>query len=139
MSVASQIKEWREKQNLTLEEVAERAQISKTYLWELEQDLRGEKKPSADVLLRIAKALSTTIADLLELPEVRVGTSRVGLTPSLVEFRDWMKRMGEPIADSDLKDLAQMRFRNAQPRTKDDWFELYRTLKRATGESGGRT
>jgi transcriptional regulator with XRE-family HTH domain len=118
---------------MTLDELAEKARISKTYLWELENDLRGEKRPSADVLLRIATALSTTIADLLELPAVQVDESKVDLPPSLVEFRDWMKKiLKEPLSADDLRDLVTMRFRGGQPRTKEDWHDLYRLMKRAT-------
>ena len=50
MSLAKRIRDERERAGLTLEELAERAKISKTYLWELEHDVRGQKKPSADVL-----------------------------------------------------------------------------------------
>ena len=71
MSLARRLREARERAGMSLERLAEEAGVSKTYLWELEQDARGEKKPSADVLLRIAKALKTSIADLLGLPSVR--------------------------------------------------------------------
>jgi transcriptional regulator with XRE-family HTH domain len=132
MTLARRIREEREKCGLTLDELAEKAGISKTYLWELENDKKGTKKPSADVLLRIAKALSLTIADLLSLPVVKTDSEKVDLNNSLVDFRDWMKKIGEPLSDNDLKDLATMRFRGGQPRTKDDWDDLYRTLKRTT-------
>ena len=54
MSLARRLREAREAAGLTLEELAEKAEVSKTYLWELEKDEAGEKKPSADVLLRVA-------------------------------------------------------------------------------------
>lgn len=132
MSLAKRIREERERAGLTLDEFAAKAEISKTYLWELEHDTKGHKKPSADVLLRIAKALSLTIADLLSLPAIRVDETNVALSSSLVEFRNWMKKIGEPLNDDDVRDLATMRFRGGQPKTKDDWYDLYRTLKRTT-------
>lgn len=132
MSLAKRIREERERVGYTLDQLAEKSEVSKTYLWELEQDKEGLKKPSADVLLRIAQALSTTIADLLALPSVRVDRGTVDLSPSLVEFRDFMKQIAEPLADSDLRDLASMRFRGGQPKTKEDWHDLYRLMKRAT-------
>lgn len=132
MSLAQRIRQGRKRAGLTLDQLAERAQVSKAYLWELENDTEGEKKPSADVLLRIATALSTTIADLLELPSVRVNESRVDLSSSLVEFREWMNSINEPLTEEDLRDLATMRFRGGQPRTKEDWYDLYRLMKRAT-------
>lgn len=132
MTLAKRIHEARKVAGFTLDELAERAGVSKTYLWELENDTKGEKKPSADVLLRIATALSVTIADLLGLPSIRVDESKVDLSPSLVAFRDWMKTIGETLSPDDLRDLATMRFRGGQPRAKEDWHDLYRLMKRAT-------
>ncbi|MFO7904129.1 MAG: helix-turn-helix transcriptional regulator, partial [Pirellulaceae bacterium] len=50
MLLASRIREERGRVGLTLDDVAERARISKTYLWELEHDQEGREKPSADPL-----------------------------------------------------------------------------------------
>ena len=101
-------------------------------LWELEHDAEGHKKPSADVLLKVAEALKTTIADLLCLPSVQVNQTRIDISRSLVEFREWMEQIEEPLSVEEFQDLATMRFRGGQPKTKDDWFDLYRTLKRTT-------
>lgn len=133
MLLATRIREERERAGFTLDQLAEKADISKTYLWELEKDSKGAKKPSADILLRIADALSVTIADLLALPAVRVDQTNVNLSPSLIEFRDWMKKIKEPLTDDDIRDLATMRFRGGQPKIKDDWYDLYRLMKRSTG------
>ena len=133
MSLATRIREERERAGFTLDQLAEKADVSKTYLWELEKDTNGAKKPSADILLRVADALSVTIADLLSLPAVRVDETNVNLSPSLIEFRDWMKKIKEPLTDDDTRDLATMRFRGGQPKTKDDWYDLYRLMKRSTG------
>lgn len=132
MSLARRIYEERERAGLTLDQLADRAGVSKTYLWELENDKKGEKKPSADVLLKIASALSITIADLLSLPSVQVDSGKIDLSRSLVEFRDWMKEMKQALSDNDIRDLAMMRFRGGQPKTREDWYDLYRTMKRAT-------
>lgn len=134
MSLAKRIQDARKRASLTLDQLADKASVSKTYLWELENDTNGEKKPSADVLLRIANALSTTIADLLALPSVRIDESKTDLPSSLVEFRDWMKTIKDPLTQEDLRDLAKMRFRGGQPRTKEDWHDLYRLMKRAANK-----
>ncbi len=116
---------------MSLEELAEKAKVSKTYLWELEKDQEGVKKPSADVLLRIANALSTTIAHLLALPAVRAQAEEVQISPSLQEFSERMQSLGTPLSDQDLRELALMKFRGAQPRTADDWHQLYLVLSQA--------
>ncbi|MCW5966021.1 MAG: helix-turn-helix transcriptional regulator [Bryobacterales bacterium] len=128
ISLAERLRACREAAGFSLEELASRAKISKTYLWELEKDAAGEKKPSADVLLRVASALSVTIADLLSLPTVQVNEEAVELSPSLREFRERMQRLDAPLSQQDLHDLAVMKFRGGQPQSADEWHQLYLTL-----------
>lgn len=129
MTLAERLRQLREEKEMSLDELATKAGISKTYLWELEKDTTGAKKPSADVLLKLAKALSTTIGDLLNQPVVRVKQSEpVSLTPSLKEFADRMAAYATPLSDADLRDLAVMKFRGGQPETVDQWHQLYLTL-----------
>jgi transcriptional regulator with XRE-family HTH domain len=121
-TLAVRLRKLRDAKGLSLDDVAREAKISKTYLWELERDTTGAKKPSADVLLRIAKALSTTLAELLALPMVRAPEGPVEIPPSLRDFRD---RMGDQLSPQDLQELAAMKFRGAQPQTADEWHQLY--------------
>lgn len=124
-NLASRLRKIREDRGLSLDDVATRAKISKTYLWELERDTAGTKKPSADVLLRIAQALSTTLAELLALATVTAPQGPVEIPPSLNEFRD---RMGNQLSPQDLQELAAMKFRGTQPQTADEWHQLYFVL-----------
>lgn len=128
MSLATRLKELREAKGLSLDELATKAEISKTYLWELERDTSGEKKPSAKVLLKIAAALSTTIADLMSLPSVRVQQEEVEIPASLRDFQTRMEILGTPLSPDDLRDLAVMKFRGGQPQTVDEWNALYLVL-----------
>lgn len=128
-NLASRLRKLREDRGLSLDDVAGKAGISKTYLWELERDAAGTKKPSADVLMRIAKALSTTLAELLALATVKAPEGPVEIPPSLAEFRD---RMGEQLSPQDLQELAAMKFRGAQPQTADEWHQLYFALMNTT-------
>lgn len=132
MSLAQRLRDARKEIGLTLEQLAAASGVSKTYLWELENDEEGQKKPSAEVLLKIALPLRTTIAFLLEQPVIQVNHGKVDVSKSLIDFRDFMHRIGEPIPEEEFRDLATMRFRGGQPKTKDDWHDLYRTLKRTT-------
>jgi transcriptional regulator with XRE-family HTH domain len=135
MTVAENIRRIRESKEFSLDELASRANISKTYLWELERDTAGEKKPSADVLLRIAKALSTTLAELLSLETVTVRKGRIEIPPSLKEFQKRMETLETSLSTEDLRDLALMKFRGGQPQTADDWQQLYLLLKRSVGRA----
>src|SRR5947207_14106444 len=97
-TLADRLRACREAAGFSLDELAAKAKISKTYLWELEKDVAGEKKPSADVLLRIAAPLSVTIADLLALPTVQLEKDTVELSPSLREFRNRMAKLNSPLS-----------------------------------------
>lgn len=130
MSLAKKIREERKKAGLTLDELADKAGLSKTYLWELEQDEDGLKRPSAETVLKIADALSLTIADLMGLPTVKVQKETVNLPKSLIEFRDQQLTMGNKLSDKDLHELAGMSFRGGQPRTAEDWFAVYLAFAR---------
>ena len=125
MPLAENLRKFRDEKKLSLEEVASRAGISKAYLWELERDTEGAKKPSAAVLMRIANALSRTLAELLALPTVQAPQGPIELPQSLQQFRDRLAREGQTLSDEDLRDLACMRFRGAQPQTADEWHQLY--------------
>ena len=115
MSLAKKIRDERKKAGLTLDELAEEAGLSKTYLWELEHDEDGVKRPSADVVLKIANALSLTIADLMGLPTVKVQKETVNLPSSLIDFRDQQLKLGNKLSNQDLQELAGMSFRGGQP------------------------
>jgi transcriptional regulator with XRE-family HTH domain len=132
MALANRITALREQAGLSLDELAKKAKISKTYLWELEKDEAGTKKPSADVLLRIASALSTTIAVLLELPTVKVKEISVEIPSALQHLQERLKNQGNPLTSQDLRDLATMQFRGGQPQTVDEWNQLYLTLLSTT-------
>lgn len=131
MSLAKKIREERKRAGLTLDELADKAGLSKTYLWELEQDEDGVKRPSAELVLKIADALSLTIADLMGLPTVKVQKETVNLPKSLLEFRDQQLTMGNKLSDEDLRELAGMSFRGGQPRTAEDWFAVYLAFARS--------
>jgi transcriptional regulator with XRE-family HTH domain len=134
MALADQIRKAREKAGMTLDQLARAAGISKTYVWELEQDAEGTKKPSADLLLKIANALSITLADLMELPSVRVHNRPVEISESLREFIERMRKLKIKLTDAEIRDLATTRFRGGQPKTADDWHDLYRVLKRTVAD-----
>jgi transcriptional regulator with XRE-family HTH domain len=132
VSLAKRLRAFRDQAGLSLDQLADRAKMSKGYIWELEQDEEGKKKPSAEILMRLANALSVTLADLLALPTVRVKKDKLPLNRALREFKDRMETLGTPLEENDLRELAGMSFRGGQPRTADEWHTLYLTLDRIT-------
>lgn len=136
MALAGRLRKLRDDKDMSLDEVAKKASISKTYLWELERDEKGTKRPSADVLLRIAEALSVSLADLLSLDPVRLDDREVDLPPGLRDLKQRLEKVGQPITSEDLQDLARMKFRGSQPQTVDDWHHLYLVLLNTTRRRG---
>lgn len=99
------IRQQREKSSVSLRKLAERAGISNPYLSQIE---RGLRKPSADILKALARALSISAESLY----VRAG---------LLEERDQNLTVVEAIQN----DLA------LTARQKDSLVEIYRTFSRA--------
>ena len=71
--LGDKIRRLRQGKRYSLDQLAELAETSKSYLWELEN--RDTRKPSAEKLTRIAQALSVTtdyLLDELATPDERV-------------------------------------------------------------------
>jgi transcriptional regulator with XRE-family HTH domain len=62
--LGSKLRKLRIAQHLTLDELADKAGMSKSYLWELEN--RDSQRPSAEKLQAVADALGATVAYFLE-------------------------------------------------------------------------
>ncbi|WP_339751827.1 helix-turn-helix transcriptional regulator [uncultured Marinobacter sp.] len=62
--LGAKIKELRKSKGLTLEQLADEIGSGKSYIWELEN--RGVKRPSAEKLAAIARALDTTTDFLVD-------------------------------------------------------------------------
>lgn len=126
MNLSQKIRQRREEKEWSLNELAERAGISKAYLSQLENNV--SKQPSAEVLLKIAAALRTTIADLLDKP-VRVHAKDFGEMPD--GLRELIDEQGEilDIREEDVKMLMSIRYRGNQPETPEDWEHILRTIR----------
>lgn len=123
MALGDRVRQRREERKINATELARHANISKGYLSEIEAG--KTPRPSADVLYRLATALGTTIADLLE-KEIRPASRDV--SHSLREFANEAS-----IPEQDVEMLAQIRFRGTQPATAEDWRFLYESIKRSIG------
>jgi len=63
-ALGERIRRLRTQKGLTLDQLAELTESSKSYIWELEN--KNPPRPSADKLAKIAKKLDTTLDYLLE-------------------------------------------------------------------------
>ena len=62
IEVGKRIRKWREKRNISQEELADRAGLYRTYIGHLEN---AKYSPSSYMLYRISKALKVLMADFL--------------------------------------------------------------------------
>lgn len=131
MSLGQKIKQLRVEKGYSLGKLAETARVSKAYLSQLEKGV--SKQPSAEILFKIASALGTTIADLLDKP-VRVHSTDF---PELQDdtipdgLRELIDERGEDldIRDEDVKMLVNIRYRGNQPRTIEEWEHVLQTIR----------
>jgi transcriptional regulator with XRE-family HTH domain len=122
--VGARIKELREQARLSLSALAEQADVSKGYLWSLEKG-NAKSRPSGQTLYRIARALGTTMSELLG-HELLVDTPR-DIPGSLREFAE-----REHLTEADMTMLAAVNFRGQQPRDADSWALVWQAIKHAS-------
>jgi transcriptional regulator with XRE-family HTH domain len=119
--VGDRLKEYRKSLGMSQAELARKSGVSAAYLSELESGLG--KRPSGEILLRLANALEVTIAELLG-QDIRPGEGDPAVPdPSLLEFAKERK-----LPRSDVVMLASIRFRGDPPRTPRRWAMIYDTI-----------
>jgi transcriptional regulator with XRE-family HTH domain len=127
MNLSQKIKQLREEKGFSLGKLAETAKVSKAYLSQLENNV--SKQPSAEILFRIASALGTTIADLLDKP-VRVYAKdfHQEMPEGLRTLIDKRGKMLD-IREEDVKMLINIEYRGKQPETPEEWEHVLQTIR----------
>lgn len=128
MKLKDNLRRLRKEKGLTLDQLSENSGVSKPYLWQLENE--DDKKPSADILFKIAGALETTIADLMNYPVTVHDETIKKLPPSLKQFVK-AKQLELNLSDEDVQMLAGIRLRGKTPKTVEDWEYIYQSIKRS--------
>lgn len=118
--LGARLRELRHQAELSQAALARAAGISRAYLSELEAD--AGRRPSADVLLRLADALQVTIADLLGRTIQPEGPAQI---PS--GLQEFAAERG--LSQDEVRMLAQIRLREGTPRTKERWAFIYNAIK----------
>ena len=121
VALGERIRQRRREKGQRAIDLANDARISKTYLSDLEAG--KATKPSAPVLARLADALGTTVADLLE----EEGPSQDAVIPTALRAL----AEEEGLAEADVRMLAAVRWRGEQPLDIADWRFLYEAVRRA--------
>jgi XRE family transcriptional regulator of biofilm formation len=130
-NIGERIKEERTAKGLSLDKLSKQADVSKTYLSEIENNVK--QNPSAEVLLRIAQALNVSLPYLLE------GDAK----KERIDDKPIPEPLKEAALELDLKFsqvLQLLETRNialarrgkkveGQTVSKEAWIKLYQTLK----------
>lgn len=130
-SVGARLRLVRDERGLSLEELAERAGVSKSFLWEVEHDRSGI---SGERLLKVANVLGASLDYLLR------GTPTGGMpNPKAVEIPSELGELaeelglsyGQTIALLEVEQSLVARRRNSgvARMTKDEWRSLYEGVR----------
>jgi len=125
-AIGKRIKAFRADKDMTAAQLAERAKISRSYLSELENGTGNHKRPSAQMLYAIGKALGVSMSDLLGRPMILDPPSRP--PASLLRFAEHRK-----LVQSDVDMLASIKFRGDPPKTVERWSFIYDAIKNSAG------
>jgi transcriptional regulator with XRE-family HTH domain len=119
--LGTRIRRYRKERDLSLSQLAQKADISKGYLSVLENDPEA-RRPSAETLYALAKALGVTMSDLMG--RKILPAASIEIPASLRDFAD---EQGLP--EADIQMLASIQFRGEQPRTKERWRYIYTAIR----------
>jgi transcriptional regulator with XRE-family HTH domain len=121
-AIGGRITKFRKDKGMTAAQLAASAGISRSYLSELENGTGAHKRPSADVMYAIGKALGVSMSELLGRPLITgPPTNRPA---SLVRFAEMSN-----IPETDIDMLATIRFRGDAPQTPERWGFIYNAIK----------
>lgn len=119
--LGTRLKRYRKEMGMSQADLARKADVSAPYVSELEGGLG--RRPSGEILLKLANTLDVTIAELLG-QDIRPGETDSPVSdPSLLAFAEERK-----LAKADVAMLASIRFRGDPPRTARRWAMIYDTI-----------
>lgn len=125
MALGQRLRQRRMEKGWSPTQLARRAAVARSYLYRIE---RGEApRPSAAVLQRLAQALETSVADLLEQP--------AAVEPSALPAS--LRRLAERdnLPPEDVAMLAAIWYRGEQPRTVEGWAHVLSAIRLAILDS----
>lgn len=115
------VRQERKNQGYNQEELADKVEISRTYLSQIEQG------KAQNLSLRLAQQLSTELG--IESPYQQKSSSKEdsNIPRSLRKFAD-----EDDIPEGDVEMLADIEYRGDQPQRVDQWRIVYNVIKNAT-------
>jgi transcriptional regulator with XRE-family HTH domain len=131
-SVGQRLQYIRTNKGLTLDKLAERAGISKSFLWEVEHDNSGI---SGEKLLRVANALGASLDFLLRgepAPENYQGPPAVEIPRELSDIAEELgltHKQTLALLEIERSIIARRNTKGHSRKSKEDWRKLYDGVK----------
>lgn len=114
--IGPRVRQLREKHGWSLTELAERAEISRSYLAQIE---RGGSTPTQEKIIKLAGALGVRPSQLLgEEPE------ETEIPEGLQNFAAQMN-----LPPAEIQMLAQIQYRGKRPSKPEEWKAIYSLIK----------
>ncbi|NJK46255.1 MAG: helix-turn-helix domain-containing protein [Pleurocapsa sp. SU_196_0] len=126
MKLHERLRELRQERGQRLKDVSEIAGISIPYLSDLE---RGRTNPSLETLQTLAGAYGISVHDLLVSVEFYGEVSQQSLPKGLADLIS-DPVLGQQITPDWISSLSRIELRGKRPQTKEDWYDIFRNLKR---------
>lgn len=136
-SVGKRLQQVRTRKSLTLDQLAERAGLSKSFLWEVEHDKSGI---SGEKLLRVANVLGASLDFLL-----RGEPAPENYQPPAIEIPRELSEVAEELGlsyrqtlallDVERSIVARRSLRTKRQKTKDEWRALHEGVKQFLEDS----
>lgn len=119
--LGARLRRLREEKNWSLTELAERAEISRSYLAQIES---GESTPTQAKVIQLAHALGALPSELM------------GEEPDKVDIPDSLRRFAEAnnLLSAEIQMLARIEYRGKRPNSMEEWKAIYAVIKGMLGE-----
>ena len=130
MSLKEKLKSLRTAKGIRVAELAQASGVSPPYIWQIEKGMK--KNPSGQVLKRLAEALRTTVADLLETSLAITEEALAEVPPSLRRLAKRKARQLD-LRQEDIEMLKHIHFRGKRPDKEEDWELIFLFIKRILG------
>ncbi len=125
-AIGARIRGYREDKGWSLAKLAEKSELSKSYISELESPEGQHKRPSADALYRLGSALGVSMSELLGRPMI---------VPIVMDPPESLLRYAKTndLPEADLRMLAAIRFRGEPPKSTARWDFIYQAIRNSAG------
>ena len=122
VALAGRLRQRRLDKGWTPTQLARETGIARAYLYRIESG--AAPRPSAEILQKLAQALDTTVADLLDQP---AGEAPPLIPPALQQLAE-----RDQLDPADVAMLAAIWYRGQQPRTMSGWAHVLSAIRLAT-------